>query len=96
MQISIISCSHRKNSQSKKVSDILSKNLLNFKTDLKIFSLDLALQPLPLWSTEKKSGKGVWGDTWNNISNNLLIRSFKFFLRIITHKRRLYILSQLF
>ena len=32
---------------------------------------DLADAGLPLWSPEKKDGKGVWGETWNSISENL-------------------------
>ncbi len=71
MKISIISASHRINSQSKKISDILHNNLLNIKSDLDIYDLDLAEKLLPLWSTDKKNGQGVWGDTWNSISNNL-------------------------
>ena len=26
---------------------------------------------MPLWSPEKKDGKGIWGETWNSISSNL-------------------------
>ena len=26
---------------------------------------------LPLWSPDKKNGKGIWGKPWNSISNNL-------------------------
>ena len=33
--------------------------------------LDLADAALPLWSPEKKDGKGIWGETWNSISSNL-------------------------
>ena len=32
---------------------------------------DLADVGLPLWSPEKKDGKGIWGETWNSISENL-------------------------
>ena len=71
MKISIISASHRTNSQSKKISDILHNNLLNIKSDLDIYDLDLADKSLPLWSPDKKNGKGVWGNTWNSISGNL-------------------------
>ena len=71
MKISIISASHRKNSQSKRISDLLNKNLLNIKSGLKIFSLDLADVSLPLWSPDKKNGKGIWGEIWNLISDNL-------------------------
>jgi NAD(P)H-dependent FMN reductase len=72
MKISIISASHRINSQSKKISDLLHNNLLNNKSGLEIFSLDLADASLPLWSPDKKNGKGVWGQTWGSISDNLI------------------------
>ena len=71
MKISIISASHRINSQSKRISDLLHNNLLNFKSELDMFILDLAGAVLPLWSPDKKEGKGIWGKTWNSISNNL-------------------------
>ena len=71
MKISIISASHRINSQSKKISNFLHKHLLNHKLGLEIFSMDLAESSLPLWSPEKKSGMGIWGKTWNSISDNL-------------------------
>ena len=71
MKISIISGSHRKDSQSKRISNALHKNLLKIKSSLNIFFLDLANPSLPLWSPEKKNGKGVWGKTWSVISDNL-------------------------
>ena len=71
MKISIISASHRKKSQSKKVSKLLHRSLLNLKTDLDIFTLDLAEVSLPFWSPEKKDGKGIWGKTWDTISQSL-------------------------
>ena len=71
MKISIISASHRLNSQSKKISIFLKNNLINMRSELDIFILDLANAALPLWSSEKKEGKGVWGETWNSISDNL-------------------------
>ena len=71
MKISIISASHRKNSQSKRISYLLNNNLLNINSGLEMFSLDLADASLPLWSPDKKNGKGVWGETWNFISDNL-------------------------
>ena len=71
MKISVISASHRKNSQSKKICEFINKNLLKLETDLDIFSLDLADVSLPLWTPDKKNGKGIWGQTWNSISDNL-------------------------
>ena len=70
MNISIISASHRNNSQSKKISDLLKINLIKINSNLDIFSLDLAKSSLPLWSPEKKKGEGIWGETWNSISRN--------------------------
>jgi NAD(P)H-dependent FMN reductase len=72
MKISIISASHRINSQSKRISDFFNNNLLNNKSGLEIFSLDLADTSLPLWSPDKKNGKGVWGGIWSSISDKLL------------------------
>ena len=54
MKISIISASHRTNSQSKKISDILHNNLLNIDSGLHTYDLDLAEKSLPMWSPEKK------------------------------------------
>ena len=71
MKISIISASHRTNSQSKKISDFLKKDLLNLDPYTEIFSLDLGETLLPLWSSDKKDGKGIWGETWSSISKNL-------------------------
>ncbi len=70
MKISIISASHRKNSQSKKISNYLYHILSKIEMNLNLFNLDLAEVKLPLWSPEKKSGKGVWGEIWRNISDN--------------------------
>ena len=71
MKISIISASHRVNSQSKRITSLLLDYLYKIDDKLDTFILDLADSALPLWSTEKKDGKGVWGETWNSISKNL-------------------------
>ena len=71
MKISIISSSHRKSSQSKKISEFFYNDLLNLNSKLDIYALDLADISLPLWSQDKKNGKGIWGVTWNSISKNL-------------------------
>jgi NAD(P)H-dependent FMN reductase len=71
MKISIISASHRTNSQSKKIARFLHNNLSKMNSKLNTFILDLADAAIPLWSPEKKDGKGVWGETWNSISANL-------------------------
>ena len=71
MKISIISASHRVNSQSKKISGFLLNSLLTLESQLDTFVLDLADADLPMWSPEKKEGKGIWGETWKSISSNL-------------------------
>ena len=71
MKISIISASHRKNSQSKKISGFLQNNLSKIDSKLNTYILDLADTGLPLWLPEKKDGQGIWGDIWKSISSNL-------------------------
>ena len=71
MKISIISSSHRINSQSKKISGFIQDNLFKIASKLDANILDLADAGLPLWSPEKKDGKGIWGENWNSISVNL-------------------------
>ena len=66
MKISIISASHRPNSESKKVAAFLKNNLLNINSELVPFILDLAESALPLWSPEKKNGKDIWGKPWKS------------------------------
>ena len=71
MKISIISASHRINSQSKKISSLIQDNLLEIDPQLDTKILDLADAGLPLWSPEKRDGKGIWGQAWRSISSNL-------------------------
>ena len=70
MKISIISASHRTNSQSKRISDLLVSSLLFIKSELDIFSLDLADVSLPIWSPTTKRGGGYWGQTVNSIADS--------------------------
>ena len=71
MQISLISASHRKASQSKRVADIIGSRLKVINPSIKNFDLDLGSANLPFWSSEKKGGQGIWGKEWQNISQNL-------------------------
>jgi len=71
MKISIISASHRKASQSKRVADIFGSRLKVINSSIKNFDLDLGSSNLPFWSPEKKGGQGVWGKKWQDISQNL-------------------------
>ena len=71
MKISIIAASHRTNSQSKRIAKIIENNLVKLKTNLDVYSLDLVDIGLPLWLPNKKNGKGIWGEVWKSISDNL-------------------------
>ena len=71
MKISIIAASHRTDSESKRISKFIENNIVKLKTNLEVFSLDLANTGLPLWSPDKKNGEGIWGKAWNLISKNL-------------------------
>ena len=53
MNISIISASHRKNSQSNRVALILEKLLQKKFKDIKTFNFDLFKINLPMWSEDE-------------------------------------------
>jgi len=71
MNISFIAASHRENSQSKRIAEIIESRLKIFDKLIKTAVIDLASSKLPFWSPEKKKGKGVWSDIWQNVSNTL-------------------------
>jgi hypothetical protein len=54
MKISIISASHQKESQSERVSSIITENLQKIDSSLETFNLDLGSIDLPFWSPDKK------------------------------------------
>jgi NAD(P)H-dependent FMN reductase len=69
MDISVIAASHRENSQSKRIAEIVESKLKIFDKLIKTAVIDLASSNLPFWSPEKDEGKGIWSDTWKNVSN---------------------------
>jgi len=71
MNVTVISASHRENSQSERVSKIISSKLISIDETVKASVIDLTSLKLPFWSPEKKEGVGVWDDVWNNVSNTL-------------------------
>ena len=60
MKISIISTSHRKNSQSKRVSKIFKNFILEINSSIKCFNLDMFELNIPLWTSEKKDNLNFW------------------------------------
>ncbi len=71
MKISIISTSHRKGSQSSRVSKILSTKLNLIDKGVNIFNFDFSEYNPPLWSPEKKEKIGFWGSEWVMVSEEL-------------------------
>jgi NAD(P)H-dependent FMN reductase len=71
MHIAIISASHRKKSESKRISDIIVSKLNSLPLDLNIYEIDLAELNMPLWSDKINSENKLWEDTWKNVSINL-------------------------
>lgn len=71
MKISIISGSHRENSQSLKVAKHIEESLLGSKLADETYLLSLAGNPLPLWDESIWSGDETWQSILNPISEEL-------------------------
>ena len=72
MKLGIISGSHRKQSQSRKVGEYL-KYLLEKKSneEISVFFMDLAEENIPLWSEEKWSENSELSSLWEPYSKEL-------------------------
>lgn len=71
MKISIISGSHRENSQSLKVAKHIEASLLDSNLADETYILSLAGNPLPLWDESIWSGDETWKSILNPISEEL-------------------------
>ena len=71
MKISIISGSHRKNSQSLKVAKHIESSLLESNLADEVYTLSLAGNPLPLWDESIWSGDETWKSILTPISEEL-------------------------
>ena len=71
MKISIISASHRKNSQSRRISKIIKDYILKKNNSLDFFSLDMFESNIPLWTSEKKENSKFWNKEIKLISSEL-------------------------
>ncbi|MEB8432555.1 NAD(P)H-dependent oxidoreductase [Cocleimonas sp. KMM 6892] len=71
MKISIISGSHRQNSQSIKVSKHIEKTLLKSTLSDETYLLSLAGNPIPLWDESIWEGDEEWKRILNPISDEL-------------------------
>ena len=71
MKLSIISTSQQKNSQSKRVSEILNNLILEIDDKIEIFNLDMFETKIPLWTSEKSEDLSFWEDDLGKISTHL-------------------------
>ena len=71
MKISIISTSHRKNSQSKRISNIFKNFILEIYNSTECFNLDMFDSKIPVWTSEKKENVNFWEKEFKKISLEL-------------------------
>ena len=71
MKISIISTSHQQESESKRISLILTKFLDEIDAKVKCFNIDVFDLDVPLWTSEKKNNLKFWSENFKKISSNL-------------------------
>ncbi len=71
MKISLISTSHRKKSQSQRISNILKEIILRNHNRIDCYSLDMHESKIPLWTSNRKENLKFWEKDFKNISNEL-------------------------
>jgi NAD(P)H-dependent FMN reductase len=71
MKIGIIVGSHRKHSQSAKVAAYVKNSLGRVTASAQVYTLDLAIQPLPFWDEGVWKGDSSWVNLWTPIGNEL-------------------------
>lgn len=71
MKITVVSGSHRVNSQSSKIAKYIEQELKTLNASDETFIFDLAGNPLPLWDESVWSKSQNWQDTWGPIAKEL-------------------------
>ena len=71
MKISLISTSHQKNSQSKRVLEIIKNIILEIDSKIKCYEIDVFKLNIPLWTSEKKENPKFWENDVKKISDDL-------------------------
>ncbi len=71
MKISIISTSHRKNSESKRISKIMKSFILEINKNIDCFILNMFEAKIPLWDSEKNENFKFWKNDFVKISSEL-------------------------
>ncbi len=73
MKISLISTSHQKNSQSKRVLKIIKNIILKINSKIKCYEIDVFELNIPLWTSEKKENPKFWENDVKKISDDLAL-----------------------
>ena len=73
MKISLISTSHQKNSQSKRVLKIIKNIILKINSKIKCYEIDVFELNIPLWTSEKKENLKFWDNDVKKISDDLAL-----------------------
>ena len=71
MRFTIISGSHRADSQSARVGDFLEKTLKEIDKNHTCYRFDLAGNPLPLWDPGVWSNEPAWKEKWGPVAKEL-------------------------
>jgi len=71
MKISLIATSHRKNSQSKRISLILEEIILKINNKVRCYNLDMHESKIPFWTEDRKENIEFWENEFKTISNEL-------------------------
>ena len=70
MKISLISTSHRKKSQSKRIAKILEEIILNINSSVDCYSLDMFESKVPLWTADRKQNVKFWEKEYQKLQMN--------------------------
>jgi len=71
MKITIVSGSHRKKSQSLKISNFLKERLIKLNMSSEINLIDLAEQEIPFWNELVWDNNESWNSIWTPINDEL-------------------------
>lgn len=71
MQLTLVSGSHRKNSNSRKVANFIAKTIDSKQLFTAVHLLDLYELKLPLWDEGVWQGEQTWKDAWGPIKEKL-------------------------
>ena len=71
MKFTVVSGSHRSNSQSAKVAAYIEKELKYLEDSYSVFKFELANNPLPMWDESVWNDGEIWAEHWSPIAKEL-------------------------